>query len=147
MTVSFPSNQALQASTLIGRSVYVPSGHMIFDNNETVDVLFFLEESCTDAVIILENAAGDIVYQKSLGSLPHGELQILFDPLDGHEVNLVNGQYLIRAEANVGNTRLMIPSYIKAAVESVRLGGENYEPILNLKNNRSIALSKVRLIM
>jgi len=147
MTVSFPSNQALQASTLIGRSVYVPSGHMIFDDNDTVDVLFFLEESCSDAEIILENAAGEIVYQQSLGSLPNGELQLLFAPLGGDEVNLVNGQYLIRAEANVGNTRQIIPSYIKVVVESVRLAGETYEPILNLKNNRSIALSKVRLIM
>ena len=84
---------------------------------------------------------------KSLGDLPSGEMQILFDPLDGHEVNLVNGQYLIRAEADVGNTRQMIPSFIKAFVESVQLSGKNYEPVLNLKNNRSIALSKVRMIM
>jgi len=147
MTLSLRTNQAFQASSLIGHSVYVPSGHMIFNQNETVDVLFYAERPCVDAMLYLENAFGDIVYQKTLGDLPQGDIHITFDPLDGHEVNLVNGQYLIRTEATVGVSRQLIPSYIKAQVMSVQLAGHNFEPLLILTNNQSVALSMVRIIM
>jgi len=147
MSVSLHSNQALQASTLIGRSVYVPSSHMIFSNNETVNVLLCLESDSSCVEIALENESGEVVFRKQLGHVTAGDIPVEFDPLDGDEVNLGNGQYLLRAEAVVNKQTRLVPTYIKAFVESVKLTGKQQEPLLNLQNKKSIELSKVRIIL
>lgn len=147
MSVSLHSNQALQASTLIGRSVYVPSSHMIFSNNETISVLLCLEADSPNVEIVLENETGDIVFRKQLGHQAAGDIPVEFDPLDGDEVNLGNGQYLLRAEAVMDDQLRLVPTYIKAFVESVKLSGKQLEPLLNLRNKKTVELSKVRIIL
>lgn len=147
MSVSLHSNQALQASTLIGRSVYVPSSHMVFSNNETISVLLCLESDSTSVEIVLENEAGETVFRKHLGAISAGDIPVEFDPLDGDEVNLGNGQYLLRAEAVVEQQLRLVPTYIKAFVESVKLREKQQEPLLNLQNKKTIELSKVRIIL
>lgn len=147
MSVSLRSNQALQASTLIGRSVYVPSSYMEFDNNEVVSVLLSLEVDSPNVVLYLEDTSGETVFCKHIGSLATGDVEVEFDPLDGDEVNLGNGTYLLRAEAEVNHQQQLVSTYIKAFVESVKLSDNLKEPILNLKNKRTIGLSKVRIII
>ena len=147
MSVSLRSNQALQASTLIGRSVYVPSSHMVFSNNETVCVLLCLEADSVNVEIVLENEAGDIVFRKHIGAFAAGDIPIVFDPLDGDEVNLSNGQYLLRAEAEIDQQLRLVPTYIKAFVESVKLSDIRQEPLLNLRNKKTVGLSQVRIIL
>lgn len=147
MTVSLRSNQALQASTLVGCHVYVPSNHMIFTNNETVSVLLTLERDCTEVVVFVESQSGDMVLRKPLGAFQCGDVAIDFDPLDADEVNLGHGQYLLRAEAQYDQQRFIVPTYIKAIVESVKLLGKDQEPMLNLQNHQSVALSQVRIVL
>ena len=59
MSVSLRSNQALQASTLVGRSVYVPSSYMEFTNNDVVNVLLSLDVDSPNVVLYLEDTAGE----------------------------------------------------------------------------------------
>lgn len=147
MSVSLRSNQALQASTLVGRSVYVPSNYMEFSNNEIVSVLLSLEIDSPHVVLFLENTSGETVLCKQFGSLASGDVEVDFDPLEGDEVNLGNGTYMLRAEAEVNHQQQMVSTYIKAFVESVTLSENQQEPILNLKNKKTIGLSKVRIII
>lgn len=146
-TLSLRSNQALKASTLVGRFVYVPSNHMVFSNNETVNALLVLEHDSSDVAIFVENENGETVLRKQLGGFASGDIPLEFDPLDGDEVNLGYGRYLLRAEAEVGTRMQIIPTYIKAIVESVKVMEKDREPILNLQNKQSVALSKVRIIL
>ena len=141
------SNQALQASTLVGRYVYVPSNHMIFANSETISVLLTLENDSKDVVIFVENESGETVLHKQLGGFQSGDIPVEFDPLDADEVNLSHGQYLLRAEAKIDQQTQIVPTYIKATVESVKLVGKDQEPVLNLQNKQSIPLSEVRIIL
>lgn len=147
MTVSLRSNQALQASTLVGRAVYIPSTGVAFDTDDTIKVALFLTEEATNVTIYLENESGDVVLKKRLGDLSQGDAHIDFDPLDGDEVNLGGGKYFLRAEGEIGNQVQLIPTYTKAVVESVNLSEECPEPMLNLKNKQSVELSKVRIIL
>ena len=147
MSVSLRSNQALQASTLIGRSVYVPSSFMQFANSETVDVLLTLEQDSPNVVLYLEDAARETVFRNDIGSFAAGDIAVEFDPLDGDEVNLSNGTYLLRAEAEINQQIQLVATYVKAFVESVKLSDNQQDPILNLKNKKTIELSKVRIIL
>ena len=147
MTVSLRSNQALQASTLVGRSVYVPSNGVAFDSDDAIKVALFLTDDASNVTIYLENESGDVVFKKALGDLSVGDTHLDFDPLDGDEVNLGGGQYYLRAEGEIGNQTQLIPTYTRAIVESVNLSKESPEPVLNLKNKQSVELSKVRIIL
>jgi len=147
MTVSLRSNQALQASTLVGRAVYVPSNDVAFDTNETIKVVLFVTEKASNVTIYLENEHGEVVLHNVIGDLQEGDKHIDFDPLDGHEVNLGGGKYYLRAEGKFGEQTKLIPTYTRAIVESVNLSTESHEPVLNLKNNQSVVLSKVRIIL
>lgn len=145
MSVSLHSNQALQATTLIGRSVYVPSNSVDFKNSDTINVLLSLEQDCSNVALYLENAAGVTVFCKRIGCLEAGEVTVEFDPLEGDELN--NDTYLLRAEAEINQQLYLVDTYIKACVESVKLSENMQEPILNLKNGKTIQLSKVRIIL
>lgn len=147
MTVSLRSNQALQASTLIGRAVYIPSTGVAFDTDDTIKVALFLTQEATNVTIYLENEHGDVVLRKEMGDLSHGDIHIDFDPLDGDEVNLGGGKYFLRAEGKVEGQVQLLPTYTKAVVESVNLSEDCPEPMLNLKNRQSVELSKVRIIL
>ncbi|MGD8569972.1 MAG: FLgD tudor-like domain-containing protein [Gammaproteobacteria bacterium] len=147
MTVSLRSNLALKASTLVGRFVYVPSNYMVFSNNETVNALLVLEHDDSEVVIFVENENGDTILCKPLGCFSSGDIPLEFDPLDADEVNLGYGKYLLRAEARSGGRTQMIPTYIMAVVESVKLGEKGQEPVLNLQHKQSVELSKVRIIL
>lgn len=147
MTVSLRSNQALQASTLVGRAVFVPANDVAFDSDEIIKVALFFTEETSNVEIYLENESGDVVFRKNVGDLQEGELHLDFDPLDGDEVNLGGGKYYLRAEGEIKDQRKLIATYTKAIVVSVNLSVENHEPMLNLKNNQSVALSKVRIIL
>jgi len=147
MSVSLRSNQALQASTLVGRSVYVPSSYMEFTNNDVVNVLLSLDVDSPNVVLYLEDTAGETVFRKQIGSLATGDVEVEFDSLDGDEVNLGNGTYLLRAEAEINQQTQLVATFIKAYVESVKLSENQQEPILNLKNKKTIGLSKVRIIL
>ena len=147
MSVSLHSNRALQASTLIGRSVYVPSSYMEFTNNATVTVLLSLEQDSPNVIIILENVAGETVFCKQIGRLDAGDVAVEFDSLDGDEDYPSNATYLLRAEAEIDNQMQLVATYVKAYVESVKLSENQQEPMLNLKNKKTIALSKVRIIL
>ncbi|MGD8886602.1 MAG: FLgD tudor-like domain-containing protein [Gammaproteobacteria bacterium] len=147
MTVSLRSNKALQASTLVGRLVYVPSNNMVFTGHETVGVLLILEQESSDVVIYVENDNGDTILRKHLGAFLAGDIPLEFDPLDGDEVNLGHGRFFIRAEATVNESTRLIPVYVKAMVQSVELTNKGQEPVLNLQNTQSVQLSKVRIIL
>ena len=147
MSVSLHSNQALQATTLIGRSVYVPSNSVDFKNSDTINVLLSLEQDCSSVALYLENAAGVTVFCKRIGCLEAGEVTVEFDPLEGDELNFNNDSYLLRAEVEINQQLYLVDTYIKACVESVKLSENMQEPILNLKNGKHIQLSKVRIIL
>ena len=147
MSVSLHSNQALQATTLIGRSVYVPSNSVEFKNNDAVNVLLSLEQDSSHVALYLENAAGDTVFCKRIGCLEAGEVTVEFNPLEEDEESFSNDSYLLRAEAEINQQLYLVDTYIKACVESVKLSENMQEPILNLKNGKTIQLSKVRIIL
>jgi len=120
---------------------------MEFNNSDAVNVLLSLEKDSPNVVLYLENAAGETVFRKHIGSLAAGDIAVEFDPLDGDEVNLSNGTYLLRAEAEINQQIQLLATYIKAYVESVKLSENQQEPILNLRNKKTIGLSKVRIIL
>ncbi len=134
-TSSFTSNQALQASSLVGRSVTVPSETGMTDMNGVLSGVIDVTESTNnvtmqifddsgqlvDEISLGPQAAGEMVFRWNGGQLElNGELVTNYTPANGEA--LPPGKYTIRASATQGAEKVALNTSVSANVNSVTLG-------------------------
>ncbi|HSG61964.1 MAG TPA: flagellar hook assembly protein FlgD [Pseudomonadales bacterium] len=132
---SFTSNQALQASSLVGRSVTVPSETGVTDMNGVISGVIELPESTSNVNMKIYDETGQLVDEIDLGSQPaqdmvfrwngaqlelNGELLENYVPANGQA--LPPGKYTIRATASQGGEQVGLATSVSANVNSVTLG-------------------------
>jgi flagellar basal-body rod modification protein FlgD len=132
---SFTSNQALQASSLVGRSVTVPSETGVTDMNGVISGVIELPESTSNVNMKIYDESGQLVDEIDLGSQPaqdmvfrwngaqlelNGELLENYAPANGQA--LPPGKYTIRATASQGGEQVGLATSVSANVNSVTLG-------------------------
>lgn len=151
---SFMSNQALQASSLVGRSVTVPSEtSQLFEDgivNGTVD----LEQSASDMKLNVYNAAGELVSNIPLGSRPAGQLAFRWDGQNmevngelmdwqGGEEPLPAGEYRFEVLSKQNGESVQLDTALSANVNSVTLGDDG-QLTLNLAGMGAVNIGDVK---
>jgi flagellar basal-body rod modification protein FlgD len=132
---SFTSNQALQASSLVGRSVTVPSETGVTDMNGVLSGVIEVPESSANVTMQIFDQSGQLVDEISLGARPAqdmvfrwngAQLEIDGELLDGYTPPsgqaLPPGKYTIRASASQGGEKVGLATAVSANVNSVTLG-------------------------
>lgn len=146
LSTALTSNQALQASSMVGRSVlvpssegYLPSGGMISGNAEL--------SSAVDRVKIeIKDEAGQLVASYDLGAQPQGPLNFNWDGSTNDGTKLPPGNYTVAVYSTVANKTEQLPTNIRARVSSVNMSSSNGEIVLNLQGLGSVPLSQVKEI-
>ena len=140
----YQSSQALQASSLVGRTVIVPSDQAIVDTATGVEGQFALPEDSGAVSIKVLDSAGSLVNTINMGDLKAGMHYFKWDGKDGSGNVLPPGAYTFEATAAVGGTTKQLATLLPANVDSVSLGaGNNGELLLNVAGLGSISLSNV----
>ncbi len=142
---SLQSNQALQASTMVGRSVFVPSNSAVLSGGEGVEGAISLTGSTSQLNLSIKDSAGQVVKEMSLGAQGEGDVSFKWDGLDDSGSALPDGAYTLTAEALVDGETVAMDTAVKAQVNSVTLSGTN-GPILNLAGLGSVSISDVKQI-
>lgn len=142
---SLQSNQALQASTMVGRSVFVPSNSVVLSGGEGVEGAISLTGSTSQLNLSIKDSAGQVVKEMSLGAQGEGDVSFKWDGLDDSGSALPDGAYTLTAEASVDGETVAMDTAVKAQVNSVTLSGTN-GPILNLAGLGSVSISDVKQI-
>jgi len=145
LAASLQSNQALQASSLVGRSVFVPGSTADFDGNSghwAVD----LPSSVSDLNVGIYNQGGELVRQLNIGVASQGLTQIDWDGLKGDGQKADSGQYTIRAQGTVNGEQTSFSTLIGANVDSVSLGSQGEGLKLNVSGIGAVSLEDVRQI-
>lgn len=141
------SNQALQASALVGRTVLVPSGVASFDgSNEVQGVVALSEASATDSRLIIEDEYGQLIRTIELGDLEQGPNQFTWDGMDENGNSVPPGFYAISVTGDVYGQETNLATGVFARVDSVNLGGSNGGIYLNLDGLGSVSLDDVSQI-
>lgn len=139
---SMTSNQALQASTLVGRQVLIPSDVGYFNGTKPVEGMIATEQTTQNATIRIENESGQVVRTIDLGTLPAGQHRYSWDGMDDNGNILPAGDYKISANGRVGGGSEDLIALTYAHVESVSTGGQR-GIVLNLESIGRIDLKDV----
>ena len=147
MSNSLQSNQALQASTLVGRQVMAPSDSGFLGASTPLSGAIELEQSASDVIITVKNANGQIVNRSSLGNQQAGLVEFEWDGLDEAGNRLAAGEYQISAEVNRGGSISAGSLFAVIDVESVSIGAGGQDLTLAVSGGREITMADVRKIL
>lgn len=140
------SNQALQASALVGRTVLVPSNVASFDGTSEVRGMAALSSPATNGVLRIEDQAGQLIRTIELGDLDQGPNEFTWDGNDENGYPAAPGLYTISVTGNVYGSETSLPTGVFARVDSVNLGGAQGGIYLNLDGLGSVSLDDVSQI-
>ena len=150
---NFTSNRALQASSLVGRSVTVPGDTTYLLENQLVSGIATLPATTTELNFNIYDASGSLVQQIPAGFQRAGDVNFRWDGRD-MEVNgefiarqsgtaLPPGEYTIEVTASLDGKPEQLETAVSANVNSVTVE-PNGNIILNLAGKDPVNLSDVR---
>ena len=142
----YQSSQALQASSLVGRKVIVPSDKAVVDTAETFKASAVLPVASSNVWVNVYDANGALVNRVNLGQQSAGSVSFMWDGKDSSGNLMPPGTYKFEAQAQYGNETKGLYTLLPANVDSVTLGQNGGELMLNLAGIGSVGLSKVQVI-
>jgi len=140
---SMSSGQALQASSLVGRSVMVEDNSFTQAGGEEIKGKLVTDEPASNVVIYVENAAGERVQTVPVGSVPSGESAFTWDGTEASGYAAPAGEYRFRIAGIVDGKSTELSAMTYRKVDSVTLAGAGGSILLNLNGGSSMALSDV----
>lgn len=144
MLSSYQSSQALQASSLVGRKVIVPTERAVVDTSESFKASTLLPVSSSNVYVNVYDNAGALVTRVNLGEQAAGNVSFIWDGKDSSGNVAPPGTYKFEAQATYGSDTKGLYTMLPANVDSVTLGGR--ELMLNLAGLGSVPLSQVQVI-
>ena len=140
---SMSSSQALQASSLVGRSVLVEDNVFGMEEGQSVKGKLVTDQPASNVNIYVENVAGEIIQTVPVGSVAAGGFTFTWDGKGSNGEPAPEGAYRFRVAGLVeGNTsELQAMTYRK--VDSVTLAGSGGSILLNLNGGSTMKLSDV----
>lgn len=138
------AGQALQAASLVGRSVLVPGGELI-GGNGPVPFAVELPSSAGSVKVTINDAAGNTVRSFDAGPMSQGVHDIAWDGKNDAGQTAAAGTYKVKVLAMNGATLVAAAGLVYSQVTSVTQGSGGVS--LDLASGQSIALSGVRKIL
>ncbi|GLK89436.1 flagellar hook assembly protein FlgD [Pseudomonas turukhanskensis] len=143
---STQSSQALQASSLVGRKVILSTDTAVVDTSETFKGSIALTNGTDNLYVNVLDSKGNQVSRINLGQQKTGQITFMWDGKDSSGNVMAPGTYSFDAIASVDGKEVAMGTSLPANVDSVTLGINGGEMLLNLAGLGSIGISKVQVI-
>lgn len=141
---SYQSSQALQASSLVGRSVIVQTGKALVDTSKSMTGNVMMPADGTNLTVKIYDEKGNLVKTMPMGDWTAGTVDFIWDGDNDRGEKVSSGNYTFVAEAQINGEATALATYLPATVNSVTLaGGEMH---LNLAGMGRLPLSSVLTI-
>lgn len=142
---SLYSDQALQASGLIGQEVLVPSGTGVLPAAGNLRAAAELDSTTPSMVVQVLDSNGELVRRLDLGVQAAGLVRFDWDGMNSNGERMPAGVYRIEVIGGPVGTRAQMPVLVESRVESVTLGNAD-GVLLNLEQLGEMPLANVRRI-
>ncbi|MFT6916776.1 MAG: flagellar basal-body rod modification protein FlgD [Motiliproteus sp.] len=135
------SQTALQASSMVGKTVYVPTDTAEVGADGQVNGVLALETSEADVRVSVYDSGGQLIGNQSLGAQAAGDSQfsLQLPPEQGA------GQYRLVAEALEDGEYVPVQAYLGRNVDSVSLGQNGVGMKINIAGG-SVTLDQIKQI-
>ena len=143
---SIQGEQALQAASLVGRSVLADT-NVAWLGASDVSGAIELPASAGDVQIDVRDSSGQLIRSLNLGQQPPGTVRFSWDGRDNGGDAMPDGNYFIDARAVRGTQVESVAPMIEAQIDSVTLGRNGQGMTLNLQGGNTLSLSQVRQII
>jgi len=140
----YQSSQALQASSMVGRKVIIPTDKAVVDTSESFKASLLLPTSSSNVYVNVYDRAGTAVSRINMGEQAAGNVSFIWDGKDASGNLLPPGTYKFEAQASYQGETKGLQTMLPANVDSVTLGGS--ELMLNLAGLGTVPLSQVQVI-
>ena len=140
---SMSSSQALQASSLVGRSVLVDDNVFGMEEGEEIKGKLVTDKAASNVNIYVENVAGEIVQTVPVGNVKAGEFTFTWDGQGSNGKPAPEGAYRFRVAGLVEGEANELQAMTYRKVDSVTLAGAGGSILLNLNGGSSMKLSDV----
>lgn len=140
------SNQALQASALVGRSVLVESTSAYMGVTGGISGTITVPGEASNVTVTIQDASGATVRTQNVGLLAQGEQPFGWDGSDGSGNALPPGNYKIIVAGQVNGKTETFATQFYARVDSVSLGRNGEGITLNLAGMGRVPLAQVHQI-
>ncbi len=149
------SSQALQASSMVGRSVLIPGDVAVLPEDGKLVGKVDLQTGAPELQVSVLDDKGQLLKKISLGRQQPGQIDFSWDGMIDHGVNSDEaatqqadpGKYKIRAEVIYDGKPTAVDTLVRDKVESVSLGKGIKSVMLNLSNSGSTTLAKIKEVM
>lgn len=143
---SFQSSQALQASSMVGRTVKIDGSTAYLEEGGIVSGTIDLLQSTNDLKMVISDANGQQVAEVLMGPQQAGDIQFSWDGAGQDGEQLGAGEYEFQVFSNQGGDPIQVGTALSANVDSVTVGA-NGTFSLNITGRGSLPLSAVREIL
>jgi flagellar basal-body rod modification protein FlgD len=140
---SMSSSQALQASSLVGRSVLVEENVFGMETGEEVKGKLKTDTAASNVNIYVENVAGEIIQTVPVGNVKSGEFTFSWDGKGSDGEPAPGGAYRFRVAGLVEGKASELEAMTYRKVDSVTLAGSGGSILLNLNGGSTMKLSDV----
>lgn len=143
---SLTSNQALQASALVGRNVLISGNESYLFDESVIAGQLNLEATTSNIRFEIKDESGQVVRSIAVGTQEAGDLDFIWDGNNDAGERMPPGMYTVSAYGQVGGTTEQLNTSIIARVESVNLNGAEGQILLNLAGLGQIEFNEVKEI-
>lgn len=146
MASSLQSNQALQASALVGRKVLVNSDHVALGADGDVKAAIDMPAGLSNLTASIYSESGELLKTIPLGQPQPGFFQFGWDGTGQGNERAAAGNYKVTVRGIYGGKEVALNTMTSANVDSVSLGQNGEGLKLNVAGVGSVSLDKVRQI-
>jgi len=143
---NYASSQALQASSLVGRSVIVEGGSTVVDTAKGMSGSVVVPASSSVTSVKIYDTSMKLIDTIDLGTQPAGTTSFTWDGTGSDGTVAPAGTYSFIANGSIDGKGTSLATYLPSTVNSVTTGINGGEMMLNLAGGTSVALSKVQTI-
>ncbi|CAM2930204.1 flagellar basal-body rod modification protein FlgD [Legionella steigerwaltii] len=146
MATSLQSNQALQASALVGRKVLVNSNSLQLGADGDTKTAVDIPPGLSNLSASIYSDSGELIKTIPLGQPAPGFFQFTWDGTGGDNNRVKEGKYKVEVRAVYGGKEVSLKTMTSANVDSVSLGQNGDGLKLNVAGVGPISLDQVRQI-
>jgi flagellar basal-body rod modification protein FlgD len=146
LSSSLVSNQAVQASTLLGHKVLVSSATGALSANGTLTGAVTVPQTTSDAVLTIKDSSGALVRQIDLGAQTTGLANFSWDGKQSDGTQAPAGTYSLSAQIAAAGGATAATTSVNGIVQSVTMGAGTTGLTLNVTGLGSVPYSSVQQI-